>query len=225
MKKILSLLLVVFMVVLLVGCGTGVSNNGNVTNETDASETEASTENGTVKAQISKGTIEGDVYKNEYLGFKFTKPASWVYSTDEEIAAAMNVAVDKILGDKYKETLESNPATYDMMVVDSLTGSNINIVYENLKLSFATNITIEQYVEALKQQLSGVSGMTVSFSDKLEKVKLGETEFTKCVCETSFNGVSMTQVFYLCKVDGYMVAMTATITGGYTVAEIEAMFQ
>ena len=39
------------------------------------------------KVEIKRGSIEGDIYKNEVLGFEFKKPASWVYSTDEEIAA------------------------------------------------------------------------------------------------------------------------------------------
>ena len=70
-----------------------------------------------------------------------------------------------------------------------------------------------------------MSGMQISFSDKLEKVKLGEIEFTKCVCETTANGVNMKQVYYLHKVDGYMVSVIVTITSGYTIAEIENMFK
>ena len=116
MKKFLALLLAIVMVAMLVGCVTDAPNKQNV--------------------EISRGKIVADVYKNEYLGFEFTKPASWVYSTDEEIAAAMNLAVDKLLGDNYKEALENNPAIYDMMVVDTITRTNINIVYENLKKRF-----------------------------------------------------------------------------------------
>ena len=35
---------------------------------------------------ITRGTVNGDVYTNDVLGFEFTKPSSWTYSTDEEIA-------------------------------------------------------------------------------------------------------------------------------------------
>lgn len=227
MKKALSLLLLTLLLVIpLAGCDVDTPHDTQTTDSTEQAtppETESQTE--PVKAEVSKGTTKGDVYKNEFLGFTFTKPASWVYSTDEEIAAAMNLAVDQILGENFKQALENNPVIYDMMVVDSVTGTNINVVYENLAKSFASNITEEQYVEALKQQLSGVSGMTVSFPAKLEKVTLGKTEFTKCVCSTTANGITMTQVFYLCNVDGYMASMTVTIPNGYTVAQIEAMFK
>ncbi len=212
MKKILSVFLALLMVVLLVGCGIEeASNVDDVTNP--------------AKAKISKGTIEGDVYKNDFLGFSFTKPATWVYSTDEEIAEVMNVAVDQILGENFEKAMENNPATYDMMVVDMMTGTNVNLVYENLKKSFATNITEAQYFELFKQQLENVEGITVSFSDDLKTVTLGETVFTKCVCETTMNGQTMTQIFYVSKNGGYMVIVTATITSGYTADEIEAMFR
>ena len=74
MKKFISLFLAIVMLAMLVGCNNVPSGGGD--NKGD-----------TPKAELSRGTIDGDVYTNEYLGFKFTKPESWVYSTDEEIAA------------------------------------------------------------------------------------------------------------------------------------------
>ena len=198
MKKILSLVLVIVMMAALVGCGGGV--------------------------ELTRGVVEGDLYKNEFLGISFTKPSSWVYSTDEEIAAAVNVAADTLLNDNLKDALENNPTIYDMMVVDTITRTNLNVGFENLSKTMSSNITVEQYVDALKDQLSKVSSMTVTFRDDLETVKLGETEFTKCVCETKMSGVTMTQVYYLRKIDNYMAFVIVTITNGYTVADIEAMF-
>lgn len=218
------------MLAVLVACDTTTPNTGNSTTEAPTTEAPTTTEEQTTEAElakddISKGSHEGNVYKNEFLGFTFTKPDSWVFSTDEEIAAAMNLGIDQILGDNFKEALKKNPAIYDMMVVDSITRSNINVVYENLQLSFSSNITEAQYIEAVKYQLSNISGMEVTISETLEKVNLGKTEFTKCVCETKTNGVSMTQVFYLRNIDGYMACVIVTITSGYTVADIEAMFK
>ena len=180
---------------------------------------------GNQTAKLSRGTIEDDVYKNEFLGFEFTKPDSWVYSTDEEIADVMNVAVDSLMGEKFKDALEKNPAIYDMMVIDANTGTNINVVYENLKKSYSSNITVDQYVEALKKQTTELEGLSISFSDKLEKVTLGESEFTKCVCTTTAYGKKLTQVYYLRKVSGYMASVVVTIASGYTAADIEAMFK
>jgi hypothetical protein len=197
MKKFLSLVLVIVMMAALVGCGGGV--------------------------ELTRGVIEGDLYKNESLGLNFNKPSSWVYSTDEEIAESMGAAAD-ILGGDLKEALEKNPTIYDMMVVDSLTRTNINVGFENLSKTLSSNITVEQYVDSLKEQFSKITEMTVTVHDGLETVKLGETEFTKFVCDTKMSGVKMTQVYYLRKIDNYMAFVIVTITRGYTVSDIEAMF-
>ena len=175
-------------------------------------------------AELTRGVVEGDVYKNESLGLNFNKPSSWVYSTDEEIAAAIGAAADSVFGGELKEALEKNPTIYDMIVVDTLTRTNINVGFENLSKTLSSNITVEQYIDSLKGQLSKVTEMTVTFHDEIEKVKLGETEFTKLVCDTAVSGMNMTQVYYLRKVDGYMTFVIVTITSGYTVADIEAMF-
>lgn len=216
MKRLLSLILCAVMLVSFIGC-----TDNNVTLGTD---NDVGTNTSNKKVELSRGKIEGDTYKSEYLGLEFTKPSSWVFSTDEEIASAMNLG-SEMLGDKFKEAVEKNPSIYDMMVVDSITRTNINISYENLAKTLSTNITEEQYLDAAKKQLAGVSGMTVKFSDKTEKVKLGENEYTKVTCTTTASGVSMTQVYYVRKVDKYMSVVIATIVSGYTVDEIEAMFK
>lgn len=176
--------------------------------------------------KLGRGTTEGDIYTNSYLGFTFTKPESWIYSTDEEIASLFNVAAENLLGDKFKEALDKTLSLYDMMVVDSASRSNINVVYENLEKSLSTNITVNQYIEALKRQLTNISTMTVTFSDQYATVKLGMSEFTRVVCETKSAGVTMTQVYYLRKVDKYMAAVIVTIVGdSYTIGQIEGMFK
>ena len=213
MKKFLALTLAVVMALLLVSCASAPSNKDEQPDDSKKA------------AEISRGTIEGDVYTSEYLGLSFTKPESWVYSTDEEIAAAMNLGVEMLLDENLKNALENNPVIYDMMVVDTITRSNIYVGFENLSKTFASNITVEQYVEALKAQLANVSGLTVTFPESLETVKLGETEFTKLDCSTTAQGVSMKQVYYLKKADKFMCYIIATIPSGYTVEQIEAMFQ
>lgn len=201
MKRILALTLALITLASLIGC------------------------NSSPEFKISRGTIDGNVYKNEVLGFEFTKPYSWVYSTDEDIAAAMNFAVDNLLDENFKEALENNPSVYDMMVVDPYTGANICVLYENLKRAFSSNMTEEQYVEVLKQQLEEVSAITVTFPKELYTAKLGNTEFKRCSCTATVSGTSLRQIYYLRNIGGYMASVIVSMPSGYTVAEIEAMFK
>ncbi len=252
MKRMMSFLLAVLMGMMLIGCGSkepnendsitddgsvtdndsiaddgSVTDDGSITDDGSATDDGNTADDGSItEKQFSRGKIEGDTYVNEYLGFTFTKPASWVFATDEEIAAAANIAVETLLGEDYESLLESVPAVFDMMVTDTLTNTNINIVCENLTKTFATNITEEQYIEVVKQQLTtGMTGMTFSFPNEMEKVKLGESEFSKVVYQaTVYDNITLTQIYYLCKVDGYMVSVIVTSGGEYSVSEIEAMF-
>ena len=203
MKKFISLSLVLTMVLMLVSCGVLTGN----------------------KTEITRGKIEGNVYTNEVLNFKFTKPDSWMYYTDEEIAQSVNLSADMLKEDKFKDSLKDNASLFDMMVIDTLTGTNINMGYENLSKSFASNITVDQYIDVLKKQFADITAMTVVFPDKYETVKLGENEFTKVECKTTMNGLDFTQVYYIHKIDGYMCFFTVTIMNGYTVADIENMFK
>ena len=200
MKKLVSLALALITVVMLIGCTS-------------------------TKTEVSRGVIEGDVYKSEFIGIEFTKPESWVYSTDEEIAAALDMGADMLVEDKFKDSIKEADFLYDMMVKEVTTGTNINVGIENLSKTFSTNITEKQYLDALKSQLEEVTSMDVSFPDEYETAKLGDVEFTKAVCETKVQNITMTQVYYTRKVGGYMTYVIVTITKGYTVSDIEAMFK
>ena len=67
--------------------------------------------------------------------------------------------------------------------------------------------------------------MNVNASDTYERVKLGNTEFLRTICTTTSMGVSMQQIYYVHKLDGYMGFVIVTIPSGYTVEQIEAMFK
>ena len=203
MKKLLSLLVLVATLIALVGCVPDFLGLGE---------------------KPSRGSIDGDAYMSEYLGLEFTKPAHWRYYSDEEIASIMNIAADNLLEDKFKEALEKNPAIYDMMAVDDSTGTNISVSYENLLRTLSLGITVEEYVEAMKEQFTEVTTMQVTFPDELEKVKLGEVEFTRCVCTTKTQGITMIQAYYFRKSGGYMTIVLVTVRDGYSVEEIENMF-
>ena len=137
----------------------------------------------------------------------------------------MNIAVDNLLGDKFKDALENTTSIYDMMVTDTATGTNIIVSYENLKKTFSATISMEKYIDALKKQLAEVDYMTVTFPKEPQTVKLGEVEFTRLETRTHAYGRTMTQVYYLRKESGYMIAIIATVTDSYTLEQIEGMFK
>lgn len=209
MKKIISLALVLFMMIPITGCLFKESDD-DYTNKTN----------------ITRGEISQQIYTNEVMDFKFNAPSMWVYSTDEEIALALDIAKDNFFSDKkFEAALNDNISIYDMLVVDKISNSNVIVGYENLKISLSSNITEEQYIEAVKKQFGEVSGIKVTFSEKTEKVKLGQTDFTKMVCKTTTNGVTVTQAYYVHKIGKYMGFVIITAYGNYSITDIEEMFE
>ena len=212
MKRIISLLLVLVLAFSLASCLNEGSSGGK--RETSKKE----------EVVISRGEVIGTEYINEILGFTFTRSSSWVYATDEEIATVMGIGAEMLGDGRFQAALDQNLAIYDMMVIDKLTNANIIVGYENLKKSLSSNITEEQYIESVKNQFSTVGGITVTFPNGTEKITLGETTFTKVVCKTTTNGVTMTQAYYVHKIGTYMGMIIVTVPSGYSIEDIEAMF-
>lgn len=224
MKKIIALMLVLVVMLSLNSCFLFDSDD-------DDGEKKATTESTTKPSinppasSIARGEVSFKTYTSDTLNLKFTRPNSWVYATDEEIAMLMGFTSDWFDDERFEAALQNNLSIYDMMVVDKITNSNVIVGYENLKMTLSTNITEEQYLDALKRQLSTMQGITVTFPDKSEKVKLGDAEFTRVICNTVTNGVRMQQIYYVHKLNGYMGFVIVTINDDYSVADIEAMFK
>ncbi len=201
MKKLTALLLAFVLVLSFAACGT---------------------EDADTPKEFGRGVITGDVYKSEYSGIRFTKPAEWKYYTDDELAATMNVSADA-LNNSFLETVASLTTIYDMMVIDQNTGTNISVAYENLKLTANSDMTCEAYLEAMKTQLAAIDTMTMEFGEPSTVTLCGE-EYMRVISTTSMGEITVSQIYYLRNVDGYMNFMVATLSGDYDAAAIEAMF-
>ena len=88
MKRILAMILLVCFMGAAVGCASKTPDNSQ-TEETGKT--------------LSRGTIVDDVYTSEFMGVSFRKPKGWVYSTDEEIAAVMQIGADLLNTDEFLE--------------------------------------------------------------------------------------------------------------------------
>ena len=211
MKKLLAFVLCVVLTLSLCACNLSSVVDSVIDDVTENSN------------PIVRGVITDNVYASTFTGLTFTKPESWVFATDEEIASALGLASSMFNAD-FAEIAESSGSLYDMMVSDSLTGTNINLGYENLALSNSTNVTEEQYIEALEQQLKGVSSMVVEFEDEITTVKLSGQDYVRVVANVTASGIEMSQVYYLRKIDKFMNFVIVTLVSGYEISDIEAMF-
>jgi len=239
MKKKLALLLSASLILALTACSSTDSSTDDNVASTEASASSgkedtsstaesasSSTDDSFVQIKkLTRGTIDGNVYTNEYLDFSINKPDNWVFYSDEEIATLLSFSLDVFTTGDFEKTLDENMLLYDMMVYDPVTLSNLSVAYENLAKTVGFIITEEQYIEALKTQMATHTIMDVTFSDEIETVKLGNQEYKRVLCTTVAEGVTMTQAYYLAVVDKYMSLVTITLANGCELADVEAMFQ
>ena len=208
MRRFLAMVLLLCLMGTMVGCANKNPNNGNE-NAANA---------------LSRGTINGDLYSSEFIGLNFTKPKGWIYSTDEDIASMMQISSELLQTDKFVEQVAKMSTVYDMMAKDPLSGNNINVVFENLKVSGSSNITVEQYIEVAKKQLIQQAPMLGYKFGEAEKCKLGELEFYRVPADGSYSGVQFNQRIYMRKEGTYMIVITLTLFDKTDGATIEKMF-
>ena len=108
---------------------------------------------GKVKISFTRGETNEHVYINESINIKFTKTENMVYSTDEELAAIMNISLEVLTDNKALFEQAKLSVITCFMATDVTTRNNLVLVMEDLKLSGSSNITTKQYFEAVKSQL------------------------------------------------------------------------
>lgn len=209
MKRMLLMVMMICMLGGLIGCSAGGKDK----------ETEAPTK------EISRGTVDGDVYTSEFIGISFTKPELWVYSTDEEIAAAMQVGAEILDVENFSAEAAKLSSVYDMMAKDLMTGNNINVTFENLKVSGSSNITVEQYIKVFEDLMIEQAAMMNYQFGEAEKCKLGEQDFYRVPAEGNYLSIDFDQYIYIRKEGTYMIVITLSLFDGSDVATYEAMFK
>ena len=198
---------------------------GTVTACSSGADGETTVESTEKEKELSRGTVDGNVYTSEFIGLSFTKPDMWVYSTDEEIAQLMDVGAEILNSSNFSAEAAKLVTVYDMMARDLLTGNNINITFENLQKSAASNVTEEQYLAAFEQLMTNqASAMNYKFSDVSERTLAGQT-FHHVKATGAYMGVEFDQHVYIRKEGIYMIVMTLSIFDGSDIATYEAMFK
>lgn len=253
MKKWIAILLTAAMLITCTSCNignlanavsdttsTGISDSSDTTSTgildriediedgiveavSDAVSTGVSNAADNINREITRGTINGNVYYSDYSGVTFTKPDEWVYSSDEQIAEMMNIAQELLDTNSFQDMALQLSSVYDMAVTDIVTGTNINISYENLALSNSTDITEAEYADIVVEQINSLTTMNTEVVDQ-STVTLSGNEYLRITCNSDYDGFIMTQVYYLRKIDSFMNSIIVTLVGDYTIADIEAMF-
>lgn len=165
-------------------------------------------------ADISRGTVSGNTYRNSYSGIKFTKPSSWEFKSDDEILELLGASIDDI-----DEMLESGLAIYDAIATSS-SGTSVIIGFENLEATGSEDYTAEDYTDAVTSQLEA-AGYDIGSSKEID---LCGDEYLKTIATLEYSGVEVCQAYYVRKVDNYIAFVIVSTVDSSELSDIEDMF-
>lgn len=199
MKKC-SVISLVLVLALLAGCGGG---------------------GGSSSGKYVPGTLDGDTYTNEYIGYSYTLPEGWSFASQEDLDEMMD-AGGELLNEGQKAGAEyAKIATiYDMMA-QSPEGCNIIVMLDNLKLYVGgTGTSVEDYIDNLVTQLEAVSSMSYTYGE-VSQVNVFGHDWS--VLPTELTGTGIVQTYNICRIDDYIAAMIVTSDKAEPINEIAGM--
>ena len=214
MKKRIALCLVLVLLLTCAACG-------NVQDTLDGLAEQVGQE---VNKELARGTIAGNVYTSEFVDMTFTKPETWTFATDEEIAQTMKIGMALMKDpNAYQKAISKMATIFDMMVIDSATGTNISILYENLAVTGNTGMHEDAYIEATKSLLQAQVNAEYVFGETSD-IELSGDAYRRMSFIATYDGVQMEQIYYVRAMDKYMHVIILTLVNGVTAADVEAMF-
>ena len=185
MKRLISALLALTLVLALAGCSGNKEPGGTITpkNE-DTQETTTAPAEETTEATVSLGRMEGGVYTNEYAGFGCELDESWSFKTAEELQDLSQLTEDMLRDSNFADSKYSTIT--DMMAENYELLASINVNYTRLSVSdrvtFST-ISEETLIDTTLLQKDDMiqsyaqSGIQVSSMEKTQVSFLGEQHY------------------------------------------------
>lgn len=219
LKVLAILVMIVLSLAVLTGCGKKDENtnteNTNVENTTNSGTTQPEQ----TKKEISRGKWEDNVYTSEFAELKFTLPEGWTRSTDEEIAAMMQLGAAMLEDEgKYNAEIAKLTSVYDMLAKSADQTSNIQVMMEKVPLS------ADEYAETLKKNLASLEQLSYNIGETTETT-IGGNTYKAVNAKVEVSGMKMEQSYYVRKEGDYIVGIIVTASGDVTANSIMSNFQ
>lgn len=212
MKRIIVLILSALVMFSFTSC--------NLMEKAEQAVVDIAKENGT---EITRGTVEGNVYTSQFSGITVTAPENWEYMSNDELVTLTNESVGEVDASSIVKSLAELAIVFDMVVQDPEYGTNIMIMYENYSVIGETS-SIEERVGDITDEISEESGGNYEMLTD-ETVTLGGESYRKLEFRYESEGIALGQAYYVRMIDDVVLSVVATYADGFaTSAEIESMF-
>ncbi len=205
MKKIIGVLVTVMLMFTVCGCQPDEADvKGTYENSTENVSPDVETEK-----EFSTGKVNGNVYKNEFIGISYTLDEGWSFYDEERIRETNEMVMD-MAGEEYEKIIREADIVYDMCATDSDQLNNININLEKidniqlLSLDIAKNF--EAIMPTLEETLTNMGCENISH--RIDKIEVDGKKVDALFVTADINGVNMYQTLFQKKCNGYLANIT-----------------
>lgn len=221
MKKLLTVLLTILLVLSMAACSSKKEEPAPSGNEPAATEPEPAPVPEPVAKEFSRGSWneERTVFTNPFSGIRIELSGNYSAVSESDLSSQFLNDPDF---DYSTADFSSMTTIPECMFIDSSTGANANVQFENLKAENAPGITEEQYLdicfEALKSRLEGGN------IGDYYTLKLSGLDFLACDVDYDSGSIHVYQRLAVRKVDVYMVVIVFTDVKGGAENDVMAGF-
>lgn len=194
-KTISKLFIVLFIIFILCGCESKVSEKLSAKNDKN----------------ISFGTWNDNTYTNDFLEVSYTLPDGWTKQTDEEILKTMELG-SELMNDKgelTKKLADLTSVTY-LIATDPLTGNNAILMSEKPLIG---NVSLDKYVESLKNNLKELESIDYEIGKETKEV-INDLKYSTLELTAKYNDVVINQKYFVRKNGKYFISTIITSTTG-----------
>jgi len=177
----------------------------------------------------SRGTWEGSVFSNEYLGLRFTLPDTWQASTEEQIAYLSGLTLGMLttagseVSDEVWDAVQ-NAVIYDMLAQNALTGASAMIWFQQLPRD-ERHMTERDFLTDIAQIQQGMGIGYDNFYFPTETIRIGAVDWYAMHTEIRFIGGAFYQYYFVSIRDGFVrYIILAHSADGETLESMLALF-
>lgn len=214
MKKLLSGMLVLMLMLSLAACG-----------EQDIRGTKTDSSSNTGESEFSVGKVDGLVYENAFIGIGCKLDSNWTFSSDEEIRQINNIAAD-IIGEEYQQTLENAEIVYDMAAVhvNGLDNINVNLQKANPQQLAALDLNAhyETQFDMLRDAFENMGYTNIRL--EVGQVTIGGENLPVLFNRADIGAYTICQVCIAIKCNGYLANVTVSTFDETTLEDLLACF-
>jgi len=154
-----------------------------------------------------RGVLTEAGFESVYMNLKFIPPQGMVLSTEEDMLEIMNIVTEAKDANKTAVDFAEMTTVYEMIAAAQIGFPSVSLMVEKLALS---SITTDQYSEALRKTLSGVSTVNYIIGDKIIAVEIAGQKYKQLSASLPDLGVIQNYIFR--KKGNRMISFVVTYT-------------